>query len=524
MKRVAQLGSGVTIALIYTRVSSDEQAREGLSLDAQLAACRKYAAQQGWVIGREFSDVMSGRRDDRPDYIELLAEIHRLRSQGQHVVVVVMALDRFGRRLLERVQCREELKRLGVDVHSVREGLVNDLMANMLAVLAQEEVERLSVRVREVREHVASLGWQPPGKPTWGLLFRPATAEELAMGSPKAVLDIDEVAEPFVRELFERCARGEGIRSLAQWAMSLPESVRGGRALTYQTLRTLLRGPVYAGYVDYPLGEGQELRRGRWRAIVDEATWRKVQARLDDHRRTPHQRSGMHLLTGLIRCARCGARMNGVTFRPSGLTSYVCGDERGANNGRNCRYKLLTRYVDDPVLADVAALLEAVMTPHGELRRALERAWTALRPGEGTGERKRRIATLEQQATKMRQRMTRATEMYVDGHLTRQAYDDLTRKAHLELGAAETALAELRSMGTTSALPPLDEVLTLFGGCSAVLRGTDSLGQHEVFKPLIEHVVAHRQHAGRYDVEIRWTPLGQALRTAARALTPEMAA
>ena len=45
MKRVAQLGSGVTIALIYTRVSSDEQAREGVSLDAQLAACREYVAR-----------------------------------------------------------------------------------------------------------------------------------------------------------------------------------------------------------------------------------------------------------------------------------------------------------------------------------------------------------------------------------------------------------------------------------------------------------------------------------------------
>src|SRR5438045_9390471 len=91
---------GITTALIYTRVSSDEQAREGVSLDAQLAACRDYAARQGWVIGGEFTDVMSGTRDDRPEYQALLGEARRLRGKGRSVAVAVARLDRFGRRLL----------------------------------------------------------------------------------------------------------------------------------------------------------------------------------------------------------------------------------------------------------------------------------------------------------------------------------------------------------------------------------------------------------------------------------------
>ena len=67
-------GSIVT-ALIYTRVSTEDQAREGVSLDAQLAECRRYAAQQpGWVLGTEYQDVLSGKRDHRPQYQALLAE------------------------------------------------------------------------------------------------------------------------------------------------------------------------------------------------------------------------------------------------------------------------------------------------------------------------------------------------------------------------------------------------------------------------------------------------------------------
>ena len=56
------------------------------------------------------------------------------------MAVVVAALDRFGRHLLERVRCREELKSLGVETHSAREGgAVNDLTSNILASVARGE-------------------------------------------------------------------------------------------------------------------------------------------------------------------------------------------------------------------------------------------------------------------------------------------------------------------------------------------------------------------------------------------------
>src|SRR5918995_1583861 len=88
--------TSMATALIYTRVSSEEQAREGVSLDAQLTECRRYAAQHGWVLGPEFQDVLSGKRDDRPAYQALLAEVRRLRPEGHSVVVVVFRLDPLG--------------------------------------------------------------------------------------------------------------------------------------------------------------------------------------------------------------------------------------------------------------------------------------------------------------------------------------------------------------------------------------------------------------------------------------------
>src|SRR4051812_44279748 len=239
---------GFIIALIYTRVSTDEQAREGISLDAQLADARRFAAQHGWVLGGEYQDVLSGTRDDRPQYQALLAEVRRLRTQGQAVTVVVAKLDRFGRRLLERVRCREELKALGVPVHSVREGgEVSDLVANILASVAQEEVRQLGERVAAVRRHIASNGWRPVGTCPWGFLWRPATEEERRRGAPKSVLDIDPETAPYVRRAFEMVADGATVRSVMRWAAALPSEARGGRTLGQSAVNKLIRMPVYVG-------------------------------------------------------------------------------------------------------------------------------------------------------------------------------------------------------------------------------------------------------------------------------------
>ncbi|MDQ3539117.1 MAG: recombinase family protein, partial [Chloroflexota bacterium] len=174
----------IPTALIYTRVSKDEQAREGVSLDAQLAACRRYAAAQGWVLGEEFQDILSGTRDDRPRYQSLLAEARRLRGGGQPAVVVVARLDRLGRRLMERVRGRDELREIGVTVHSVYEGgEVSDLVANILGAVAEEEVRALGERVIAARRHIAAGGWYLPGRAPWGYRWRPATAEERHQGA-----------------------------------------------------------------------------------------------------------------------------------------------------------------------------------------------------------------------------------------------------------------------------------------------------------------------------------------------------
>ncbi len=74
--------------------------------------------------------------------------------------------------------------------------------------------------------------------------MRPATPEERAQGAPKAVLDVDPVQAPYVTELFERAAKAVPVRELTRWAAGLPPEVTGGRKLSRETIKILLKSPT----------------------------------------------------------------------------------------------------------------------------------------------------------------------------------------------------------------------------------------------------------------------------------------
>jgi len=176
--------------------------------------------------------------NDRPSYQALLADVRRMRREGDNVVVVVKWLHRFGRGVSERVGCWEELAALGVPIHSVAEGgLVPKLVADVLAAVSEEEARQIGERVSSTWRHVTGQGWAKVGRVPWGYRLRAATDAERAAGAPKSVLEVDPTSAPFVVEAFHKVAAGESARGVARWAARLPHDARGGRTISWPTMR-----------------------------------------------------------------------------------------------------------------------------------------------------------------------------------------------------------------------------------------------------------------------------------------------
>jgi len=104
----------------YSRVSSQEQVDEGVSIDAQIAALRANAKIQGWEIVDEYADGgFSGGTGDRPALKRLLTDAKKKRFDA----IVTCKLDRFFRNLRLLLNLLNDLEQLGIKFVSIQEGL-----------------------------------------------------------------------------------------------------------------------------------------------------------------------------------------------------------------------------------------------------------------------------------------------------------------------------------------------------------------------------------------------------------------
>jgi site-specific DNA recombinase len=521
-----------TIALIYSRVSTDEQGDEGVSLPAQVGECRRYNNRQpGWIAGEEFQDVESGRRDDRDDYQRLLMTARGYALAGRRVALTTASLDRLGRSVAERVRAYEELKALGIAIHSAREGgIVSEFTYNILAAVAQEESRKLGERVRASSRYVNERGWHTVGRTPWGYRWRPATPEERSEGSPLKVLEPHSVEATYVREAWQRVAEGESLQSLARWAASLPSEARGGRNLRFTIIRPLLRAPVYIGRLgarDGDLSDVLSLPVGRWEPLISDEVWTQAQAQLDMARRMPRQASGKFPLTGLIRCFRCGSRMGGRTNhntpsrrRRTPIREYVCtGWADGAKNaGPKCTAVVPAKSVEAAVLETVGELLTAVDRP--KVRDHARRAWAERERSARADDDVKRITALEQQLKTTRKRISAASVKFLDGDLDREAYDIVRADLAHDLKAAETELERLRGRVKPVALPPMDAVLAGVGGWAAVMQKAAPAPVRQALGVLVERLEPVRVGFGKYEARIDWSPIGWALLGTALQVAP----
>lgn len=124
--------------IAYYRVSTDRQGASGLGLEAQRRAVADFAAGRGGILA-EFTEVESGRKNDRPELRAALAACQRSRA-----VLVIAKLDRLAR----NVAFIAGLMESGVEFVAVDMPQANRLTIHILAAVAEHEREMISERTR----------------------------------------------------------------------------------------------------------------------------------------------------------------------------------------------------------------------------------------------------------------------------------------------------------------------------------------------------------------------------------------
>lgn len=295
----------------YSRVSSDEQAAHGISIDAQRNILQGYAAMTAQQI-RIYEDAgFSGKNMNRPALRQLLDDCRA----GSVSAVVVWKLDRLSRSLRDTLSIIEDvLQPRGITLVSVTESIDTStpsgrMMLNMLASFAQLEREQDSDRVVMAHKHLARdckyLGGHVP------LGYRIDDQKHY---------QLDPVAAPIVRRAFEMYMARSGYTPILEYLNSCPLSGTRKTEFKKQDLKFMLKNEIYVGTYIRRLGADPRHRitspetirvPGGVPAILTEDEWQRVcELRSQSERASAiYSARTTWPLSGLVYCAICGALM-----------------------------------------------------------------------------------------------------------------------------------------------------------------------------------------------------------------------
>lgn len=212
-RRGLQASDAPAHAVLYARVSSKDQEREGFSIPAQQALLRQYAQQKQITIDAEFLDVETAKETGRPGFAALLAHFKRNRASCR--TLLVEKTDRLYRNLKDYVLVDD----LDVEIHFVTENVTitrnsrssDKLLHGIRVVLAKNYIDNLSEEVRKGLRTKASQGLYPS--------FAPPGYVNTVGADGRRIIVPDPVLGPIVTRLFEWFASGQySLKTLARKA------------------------------------------------------------------------------------------------------------------------------------------------------------------------------------------------------------------------------------------------------------------------------------------------------------------
>lgn len=186
-------------AVLYARVSSKDQEREGYSIPAQQKLLREYAVSRQLQIVREFVDVETAKTTGRKQFGEM---VRFLETNPDGRTVIVEKTDRLYRNFRDSLT----LEDLGVEIHLIKDGLIlskesksqEKLVHGFHLLLAKNYSDNLREEVRKGMREKAEQGIYPGRAPVG---YRNNKLER--------TIEVDPASAPIAQRLFELYATGK---------------------------------------------------------------------------------------------------------------------------------------------------------------------------------------------------------------------------------------------------------------------------------------------------------------------------
>lgn len=276
-------------AALYVRVSTQEQAKSGLSVDSQIAALKEYAEKEGYQIVGIYNDAgVSARKKykSRPELLRLMGDCQR----GEVDLILFTKLDRWFRSVADYYEVQSILDSCKVPWRAIWEDYETETSAgifkvNIMLSVAQAESDRTSERIKAVNEYRRSKGEYPASKVPLGYVVK------------KGKIYYDEDTRPAVAAFFS------AYLNTLSYNAALDAAAEYGLKINKFKARTMLRSEIYTGHLEYMT----------FPAYISNDEFKFIQSRKKTCRQPKDKRQ--YIFSGLLVCGTCGHRLTGTSVK-----------------------------------------------------------------------------------------------------------------------------------------------------------------------------------------------------------------
>jgi len=415
-------------AIIYTRVSTDDQAEKGFSLRDQKDRLVKHCENKGIEVVKHFEDDgYSAKTFDRPQFNNLLEFIKKNKGLIQKLIVVKW--DRFSRNMLLAMLMKQTLKKYGVTVEAVEQPLDDDIPENLIMeaiYLAAPQVEnaRRSLNTTNGMRRALKEGRYVSTAPYGFKNVRDAQNRPIIVHSEMAAV---------IKKAFEQIATGNYLIEILRKKL-YKEGLKVSRSNFY----TLLRNPIYCGKIRVKAfkDEPEEIVQGIHEPIVSEELFYDVQNVLDGKKKAKTQYSLVndeYPMRGHLVCPRCGKTLTGSSALGNGgkYFYYHCTKgckERHKSDGVHNAFEMWLN--DISIKPEIASLYLAIME---DVYKTNE------------GDRQQEIKKLQKQIDENVEMMDKSARKFVNEDLDKHDYKRIKESLSRECAELRSKIAELKA-------------------------------------------------------------------------------
>lgn len=292
---------------IYVRVSTEEQAKEGYSIRAQVDKLKNYIEIKDWTYYKVYADEgISGKNiTDRPALNELITDIEAGRVNN----VLVYKIDRLTRNTRDLIDLAELFKKNDCAFNSLMESIDTKtasgrMFLKIIGIFAEFERENIIERITLACEKKVKEGYTLA-------VFTTSYGYDRAVG--EKVQTINQAEAKIIKEIYAMYLEGNmSCHAIAKNLNHRGIKTKMGATWSHSTIRMIFNNPNYIGKVRYSMDDKDRYFEvdGKHEAIISEELYYAVQKKMGRVRRKAYTNrpKSDHYFGGTLYC-ECGTRL-----------------------------------------------------------------------------------------------------------------------------------------------------------------------------------------------------------------------